>query len=474
MNPKNELVNGLKKIVGKENISDNIFECISYGQDALRQDLAIEKIPLAVVKPISAKQVSEVVKYANKKNIPIYVQGKATSFKGAARPKRPNSIILSTENFTLLEIHEEELYFEVGAGVNQYQLEKKLSQAGYLLPLNVGSKFSSTIGGAVAINTIGHMVDICLGKTIDYVMGVEGVLPNGEIIETGTRSIRRPAGFDYTRLFAGAEGLFGIITRIRMRLLPDFNKTYVVGFFPKLTDIGHAFIRLYREKLPPPLYGEFMDKEACKLQFSLKKLGEPKGHMALAITIGHTQEEADRQATELVRVFKAESAIEARIVTSHHEQEGYQEARDTILNMLQVPFEGKKMLYAAGLEAAVPLSHLADVINYLKTGHNFPLLHEAKGFVFGHIGTCDIHGTWLCPADWESSKILKCAREGVRLEAEVNLKWGCASGEVGQIGVRLPFFRQRYGEAAYSALLSIKRALDPNNIINPGNLEGEL
>ncbi len=80
-----------------------------------------------------------------------------------------------------------------------------------MLPMTIGSKFSSTIGGAVSINTIGHMVDICVGKIIDYVMGVEVVLSNGEIIETGTRSIRRPAGLDQTRFFVGAEGHFGVI-----------------------------------------------------------------------------------------------------------------------------------------------------------------------------------------------------------------------------------------------------------------------
>lgn len=240
----------LISIVGKENASDNIYERISYGQDASSLDLEAEKIPIAVVKPKSAQEVSEILKYANKQKIPIYIQGSGTAFKGSPRPKRPGSILLSTQELSSFEMHEDDLYFEVGAGANQVEIERKLLGRGYFLPMNIGAKYSATMGGAVAVNTIGHMVDICLGKIIDFVMGVEVVLPNGEIIETGTKSIRRPAGLDYTRFFVGAEGLFGIITKVRMRLLPDFKKAHVVGFFPELADIGHAIMRIYKENYP--------------------------------------------------------------------------------------------------------------------------------------------------------------------------------------------------------------------------------
>lgn len=243
----------LVSILGQENVSDNIYERISYGQDSIQPDLEPDKIPIAVVKPKSVQGVSEFLQYANSNKISVYVHGAGTAFKGSPKPKRAGSILLSTQGLTTIEIYEEDMYCELGAGVNLYKLEKFLLNRGYMLPMTMGSKFSATIGGAVAVNTIGHMVDICLGKIIDYVMGVEVVLPNGEIIETGTRSIRRPAGLDYTRFFVGSEGLFGVITKIRLRLIGDFKKAYVLGFFPELTDIAHAFQRYYWQKLPPPL-----------------------------------------------------------------------------------------------------------------------------------------------------------------------------------------------------------------------------
>ena len=128
-----------------------------------------------------------------------------------------------------------------------------------------------------------------------------------------------------------------MITKIRLRVTPNPKRAYIVGFFPELSDIARAFQRHYREKLPPPLYGELLDKEAARAPFKLRGLGEPRGHMGLAITVSHTQEEADRQAHEVVRVFRAEGAVDAFVAASKREQIDYWESRDNILNILQAP-----------------------------------------------------------------------------------------------------------------------------------------
>ncbi len=467
------LVKSLASLIGKNNVSGNIFERVSYGQDAAQPDLEPDKIPLAVVKPETAQAVSEVLKYANKHKIPVYIHGAGTAFKGSPKPKRVGSILLSTQGLTTIEPHEEDLYYELGAGVNLHYLEQQLLSRGYMLPMTIGSKFSSTIGGAVAINTIGHMVDICVGKIIDYVMGVEVVLPNGEIIESGTRSIRRPAGLDHTRLFVGSEGLFGVITKIRLRVIPDPRKAYIVGFFHELTDIARAFQRHYREKLPPPLYGELLDKVAARAPFKLRGLGEPKGHMALAITISHNQEEADRQAKEIVRVFKAEKAIDAFVATSRKEQIDYWEARDNILNILQASENDDQLVMVGSVESAVPLSRLTDAVEYLQNGHSYEALQRARLFIYGHIGTCDLHGMWVAPVSMPQHERMQIGKEAAKLESDINLMWGCASGEIGQTASRIPFFKKRYGAATHALLMAVKNAIDPNNILNPGNLEGE-
>ena len=146
------LISDLVTIIGKEGVSDDIFNRVNYGQDAFGLDLERNKVPIAVVRPESVKQVSKFLEYANRYKIPVYVRGAGTAFKGSSRPKREDSIILSMERFTSFEMHEEDMYFEVGAGVVQLDLERMLVERGYMLPMNVGSKFSGTIGGAVAIN----------------------------------------------------------------------------------------------------------------------------------------------------------------------------------------------------------------------------------------------------------------------------------------------------------------------------------
>ncbi len=473
MSSQKRIIADLKKIVGKENVSGEIFDRISYGQDAAQPDLDPEKIPIAVVKPKTTEMVSEFIKYANKHKIPVYIHGAGTAFKGSPKPKRSGSILLSTHELDSIQAHEEDMYYELGAGVNLYKLEKLLLSRGYFLPMCIGSKFASTIGGAVSINTIGHMVDVCVGKIIDYVMGVEAVLPNGEIIDTGTRSIRRPAGLDMTRYFVGGEGLFGVITKLRLRVAPDQKKGYVVGFFPEMTDVAHAFQRFYKEKMPPPLYGELLDKVAAEAPFELRGLGKPQGHMALAITVSHSQREADELAKETVKIFKNENAIEAYVVNDEKKRKDLWDARDNILNILQASEGDDRLVMTGAVEASVPLSHLDDVLDYLQSGHDYRDLKETRLFIYGHIGTCDLHGMWVAPVSMPMEKRARIARAAIQLESDINVMWGCASGEVGQTASRIPFFKKRYGLAAHAMLVDMKLAIDPNNILNPGNLEGE-
>jgi glycolate oxidase len=193
--------------------------------------------------------------------------------------------------------------------------------------------------------------------------------------------------------------------------------------------------------------------------------------MALATTIGHTQKEADRQAMEMVRIFQAQGAIKAFQVISAKEQEDYWASRDNILNILQATESKARPTRLGSLEAAVPLSRLAESIAYLQSGHGHDILYGAKPFIYGHVGTCDLHAMWVISEEWPLEKRKQAAAEITALEGEINLKWGCASGEIGQTAARIAFLRQRYGEDAFSLLLKVKNALDPNGILNPGNLE---
>ena len=109
----------------------------------------------------------------------------------------------------------------------------------------------------------------------------------------------------------------------------------------------------------------------------------------------------------------------------------------------------------------------------MQTGHSYRALNDARLFIYGHIGTCDLHGMWVAPVSMPAEKKMEIGTAARHLEADVNIMWGCASGEVGQTASRMPFFKKRYGIAAHTMLMNVKKAIDPNNILNPGNLEGE-
>lgn len=469
-----DVVSDLQGLVGKSQVSGNIFERVAYGQDAIAADLPVEKIPVAVTKPTSKEDVSKILRYANDHKIPVYVHGSGTSFKGSAWPKRSQSIVLDMGHLNTLEFNEDDYYFEVGAGVNQYFLERALEKKGYLLPMNVGSKHGSTIGGAIAVNTIGHMVDACIGKIIDYVMGVEVVLPNGKIIETGTKSIRRPAGIDLTRFFVGSEGLFGVITKMRIRLVAMPKKAYVAGFFSKPEEIARAFMRLYKDGLPAPLYGELLGKNTAAAAFKERGLGEPPGDMAIATTIAYSQEEATRQAKEIVRVFKDQNAIKAYVVESPEEQVALWDARDFITNRLQKQPGQPRKLRAGGFEVGVPLSRLADFFTYIESGPpGYPALSENEVMFYGHVGASGPHVSWTISEDAPAEKRIQSIKESRKLEKEFTVKWEGIGGEVGQTASRISAWREKYGEDAYALLSMLKATVDPKNILNPGNLEGE-
>lgn len=470
MSKDKNLLSDLVSIVGKEYATDDIYDRYAYGTDPMPQDLDPEMIPRAVVRPKTVQEVSGVLKYANEHKIPVSIQGAGTSFAGGARPKRPGCILLSTSSLTSFKVNEDDCYFEVGAGVKLFDLEIMLMKRGYMLPSNIGSKKSATIGGSVAVNTIGHMVDACIGKTIDYVMAVEAVLPNGEIIETGTNSLRRPAGVDLTRFFAGMEGAFGVITKVRMRLWPNPKKAFVAAFLKDPADVGHAFTKIYHAKLPPPMYGEFMEQDAAVIGFEIRGLGKPPGSMALATTIGNTQEDADLQAQAILKVFEGFEPVKAYIVKDPKEQELLWAARDFITNLQQREPKGTW----AAIEVGLPVHALGEAIDYLmKEPLNLEVLKDCKMYLYGHIGACSIHALWVIPKDWPNEKKYAGVMETRRLEDALHRKWGGIGGEVGQMAGRIRFYREKYGEGAYQMLMNVKRAIDPNNILNPGNLEGE-
>ena len=209
-----KLFNAMKKIVGKEHVFTDKTTSLVYAKDVMPWDVEEHNIPYAVVRPAHTQEVSKILKYANEKIIPVHIHGSGTSLVGLARPKT-KGIVLDTARMKGIKVYPERGYYEVGPGVHVAKARKALDPYNALLPIFPGSELVATVGGAIAVNTSAHGVDAALGKPGDYVLGLEAVLPNGDIIKTGTESMRKPAGIEPTKFLVGSEGLLCVLTSIR-------------------------------------------------------------------------------------------------------------------------------------------------------------------------------------------------------------------------------------------------------------------
>jgi glycolate oxidase len=461
-----KLVLDLKEIVGESYVSDDIYDRVSYARDPMPYDIEDKNIPYAVVRPGTTEEVSKLMVYLNKRKIPVYLHGSGTSLGGHSRPK-VKSVVLATNRFNWIDINEEYMFMECGGGTICADLMKALDKKGYLLPMNPGSQIVATMGGLIATNTIGHMIDVHYGRPSHRILGLEVVLPTGEIIETGTKSLRRPAGIDLTRFFAASEGLFGIITKLRMDLIQKPYMKYVAAFFKEPEPAAYSFMRMYREKIPMPLYGEFLGANSARIGFQTKGLEPPGGCVALATSIGKSQKEADENA-ELVRsIFEKEKAFRSMTLGPGEEQEKIWASREFILHTTQ----GKGNFVAIEIVCAIP--HLAKAMTEI---HQVPktlkIFKDAEIYTYGHLGALSLHGLFVIPNEWSDAKKKAAFMEVMGVDSRMNLKYEAAGGEWGQMAVRVPFWRKKYGEKAYGLLKQMKAVFDPNNILNPNNIDG--
>ena len=461
-----KLVADMKGIVGEGYVTDDIYDRVSYARDPMPYDIEDKNIPYAVVRPGSTEEVSRLMAYLNKKKVPVFLHGSGTSLGGHSRPK-VKSVILATNRFNQIDINEEYMFMECGGGTICADLMKALDKKGYLLPMNPGSQIVATMGGLIATNTIGHMIDVIYGRPSHRLLGLEVVLPTGEVIETGTKSLRRPSGIDLTRFFAGSEGLFGVITKLRMDLIQKPYMKYVAAFFKEPESAAYSFMRMYREKIPMPLYGEFLGANSAKVGFQTKGLEDPGGCVTLATSLGRTQKEADENAEIVRSVFEKEKASRSMTLGPGAEQEKIWASREFILHTTQ----GKGNFVAIEIVSAIP--HLAKAMTEI---HAVPktlkIFKNAEIYTYGHLGALSLHGLFVIPNEWSDAKKKAAFMEVMEVDRRMNLKYEAAGGEWGQMAVRVPFFRKKYGEKAYSLLKQMKSVFDPNNILNPHNIDG--
>lgn len=466
----NSVYEKVRDIVGEKNVSENFFELVNNTIDAFPYELDLEKDPLpyVVVKPADGKEISEILKLANREDLPVYPRGSGTSFTGSARaPHR--GIVLSTSRINFIEIKPEQGYFECGPGAVVNAVDLALAREGYFLPVYPGSKLVATMGGMMAGNTSGHIIDACVGKPADYVLGLEVVLPTGEILETGSRGLRRPAGTDLTKFFVGNDGLTGIVTRIRMRLVPTREKAFGIAYFNDSESVARAVVRMYREKAPAPLFMEFMDQATTTIGFEHAGLPTPPGCSIFFASFGLTGEAASENNHRLLEVMEKESPVRAEEITDLVQWTKIWTAREVIISSLMQKHDG----HFSGPEIVATLATLVECIRELEGyGEKHPIFQGLPYYLLGHIGALTFHPTLIVPRHWENEKKRRLVDAEFEVERDMNMRFGTCGGEWLQFGKRTRFFRDRYGEKAYDLVRQIKSVFDPKDVLSRGILQG--
>ncbi|MCI6217751.1 MAG: FAD-binding protein [Helicobacter sp.] len=449
--------NNLQNIVGEQDCYNDKAHLIAYCYDATRERYE----PDAVVYPQNELQVSEILKYCNTHKITLIPRGAGSGFTGGALPSSGGVILAMEKHFNnILEIDEKNLIARVQPAVINKHFQNVIEQKGLFYPPDPASQDYSTLGGNVSENA-GGMRAAKYGITKDYVMALRAVLPNGDIIRAGKKTIKDVAGYNIVGTLIASEGTLAVITELTLKLIakPRFKRS-AMGIFATIDDAMNAVYKTMASGITPVAM-EFLDNlSICAVEDRFHK-GLPKDAGAIIITQvdGDLQELLDYQLHALQAKFKENNCKEFKIAQNEQEEEDLWFARRNASQSITI--YGKKKLNE---DITVPRARLPELLAGIgeiskKYGFKIPC--------FGHTGDGNVHTNVMV----EDLKDLQRGHEAITeiFKLAVDLE-GTLSGEHG-IGLsKAPFMELAFTKEEMNLFRNLKRAFDPNNILNPGKM----
>jgi len=448
----------LREVVGEKHVFVGADISEDYAHDELGE---VQAFPEVLVEPDSAEAVAQVMRYANEKGIPVTTRGAGTGLCGGCVPLH-GGILLSTARLNrILEIDTDNLMAVVEAGVILMDFQETVEKMGLFYAPDPGER-SATIGGNVATNA-GGMRAVKYGVTRDHVVGLEVVLPTGEIVQLGGKVAKNSSGYSLLNLMIGSEGTLGIITKVIVRLLPKPAKVLTLLVpFPSLDQAIETVPKIMRNRLLPQAI-EFMERDV--LLSAEKYLGKAFPHKTapayLLLRFDGSPVELETQYEATAEILLESGAEDVLIADTLDRQEGIWDARGAFLEALKAESEMDEV------DVVVPKSEIAAFIKYTK---ELEAEFGVRMRSFGHAGDGNLHiyilKDDLDRAVWKDkmTKIMKL------LYAKSKELGGQVSGEHG-IGLsKKEYLQQDLGETLISLQKQIKQVFDPKNILNPGKL----
>ncbi|MFA5314151.1 MAG: FAD-binding oxidoreductase, partial [Methanomassiliicoccales archaeon] len=408
-------------------------------------------------------EVSRIVKLARAEGMAIVARGGGTGLCGSAVPLKGGVVMDMTRMDTIKEIRVEDLYCVVEAGVINDKLNERLAPHKFFFPTSPGSGEAATIGGMVATNASG-MRAVKYGATRDYVLGLEVVLSDGSIIKTGTRTIKNSSGYQLERLFVGSEGTLGIITEITLRIAPRPKTTaMVMAGFRTLEDAGKCVSKLIATPLLPSAT-ELMDRTCIQAVNKTIDAGLPDCEALCMIEVDGEPEIVEKQAEDVLKVVKEIGAISVELTHDPKVMVRWTNARKSVMSSLS-RFGEKFVSVSLADDMAVPISKIPEAVV------EFQRIAERNHVIigtYGHAADGNLHTKMLLDPDSEEAWTNGDKAVSEIFSTVIRLG-GTVTGEHG-IGIsKAPYLKQER-PTAIATMLAIKRAMDPDNILNPGKM----
>jgi glycolate oxidase len=453
------LLSDLERIVGSDNVRTSDDARDTYGADALKRGHPAD----AVVLPDGAEEVAAIVRVCAEARVPIVPRGAGTGYTGGAVPVR-GGVVISLERMNrILEIDEQNLVAVVEPNVVTGDLQAAVERVGLFYPPDPASLKQSVIGGNVA-ECAGGPRAFKYGTTKPYVLGLQAVLPTGEIIETGGKVVKNVVGYDLTHLLVGSEGTLAIITRIILRLVPKPPvQSTLRATFRTVPEAVQAVTNIIRERVVPAAV-ELIDGdslEAVARYLNVRSLAPEGTGAVLLLEVDGLAEAINEEAARVERACRDAGATEVlRSADEASRQELWRVRRElshSLRTITPIKFNH---------DVVVPkgrIPQLFELVDRLKREYRLRIP------CFGHAGDGNIHvNIMVTPGDEDEMRRAHEA-ERVLFEGVVALE-GSISGEHGIGFAKAPFLPIELSPDEIALMKRVKHAFDPHGILNPGKI----
>jgi glycolate oxidase len=452
------IIDALSSAVGAANVLTRAEDLIPYSFDGTA---ALKERPGAVVFPRTTEQVALCVRAAASAGIPIVTRGSGTGLSGGSVPVPGCLVVCLTKMDAILDVDPRNLTLRAQPGAITQRIDEAAAAHGLFYPPDPGSQRISTIGGNVAENS-GGLRGLKYGVTRDYVMALEVVLASGDVARLGTACVKDVAGYSLKDLFVGSEGTLGIVTEVLLKLVPrPAARRTLLALYDSIEDAAETVSAIVAARIIPCTL-EFLDRTTAACVEDYAHVGLPTDCAAVLLmeTDGHPAAVAD-EAAQMEAIARAHRARDVR--TARDDAEGLQlaSARRNAFAAL-----ARRRPTTILEDVTVPRSELAAMVSYIaETATAFNL----QIGTFGHMGDGNLHPTFLTD-ERDRDEMARVHQAFDRIFSKALELGGTITGEHGVGLAKKAWLRRQLGDGSFSLMKQVKKALDPEGLLNPGKI----